>query len=319
MKVFVTGATGFVGSAVVQELVANGHEVIGLTRGAAGAAKLKSQGAAARIGTLDQLDILRTAAAESEGVIHTAFIHGFGNMNLKTRLNLFAGALKGGVVQSFMRILGETETKAIDAMGKGLSGSGHPFVVTSGILMLPQGRISTEADSHVNNGPNRAFSESAALAFVPHNVRASVVRLPPSVHGKGDHGFIPQIIEAARKKGRSPYIGDGQNRWPTVHRVDAARLFRLALESGEAGAKYHAVAETVIAFREIAEIIGSKVGVPAVSCTQAEASKHFGFLSSFVGLDNPSSSEWTREKLGWIPKSNSLFEDLEKSDYFKAG
>jgi nucleoside-diphosphate-sugar epimerase len=316
MRVFVTGATGWVGSAVAKELLSSGHQVTGLTRTTEGARKLQKLGAKACIGKLGQHALLREAAADSDGVIHTAFIHGLSHMSLMTRLRLFAGALNGGIMSSFMRILLETESRAIQALGSGLKGSGRPLIVTSGVLFLPPGKISTEDDHHVTTSPNRSFSETAALDFIPRGVRASVIRLPPTVHGLGDHGFIPQIIKAARKKGTSVYLGDGANRWPAVHRLDAARLFRLALEKGEAGAKYHGVDEGGIPFRNIASKIASKLQMSTSSCPTAKDAKHLGFLSNFVGLDNPSSSEWTRQKLGWAPEQAGLLADMD-AHYFQ--
>jgi nucleoside-diphosphate-sugar epimerase len=315
MRVFVTGATGWVGSAVVKELLASGHQVTGLTTSSAGAQKLQAAGAKARVGRLDQHALLREAAAQSDGVIHTAFIHGLSNMSVPTRLRLFAGAFNGGIVPSFMRILAATESAAIEALGSGLAGSQRPLVVTSGILFLPPGKLSTEQDKHVGT-ISRAFSETTALGLIARGVRSSIVRLAPTVHGAGDHAFIPQIIEAARKKRVSPYIGDGANRWPTVHRVDAARLFRLALEKGEAGAKYHGVDEAGIAFRDIASAIAGQLQVPAVSVPAAKASRHFGVLANFVGLDNPASSTWTRQALGWAPEQAGLLADMN-AHYFQ--
>jgi len=318
MHVFVTGATGFIGTTVVKELLSAGHQVTGLSRTTEGADRLHNLGAKARVGRLDQPALLRDAAADSDGVIHLAFIHGLGHMNLLTRLRLFAGALNGGVMASFMRILLQTESRAIQALGSGLEDTGRPLIVTSGVLMLPSGKISTEEDNHVTDAPNRSFSETAALNFVPRGVRASVIRLSPTVHGSGDRGFIPYIIKAARKKGSSVYIGDGANRWPAVHVHDAARLFRLALEQGEAGAKYHGVDETGVPFRQIASKIAAKLGITTSSCATPKAAKHLGFLSSFVGLDNPSSSEWTRQTLGWKPNGPGLLTDIDQPDYFKS-
>jgi nucleoside-diphosphate-sugar epimerase len=317
MRVFVTGATGWVGSAVVKELLSSGHQVTGLTRTTKGAQALQRLGAQARVGKLSEHSLLRDAAAESDGVIHTAFIHGLSHMDLATRFRLFAGALNGGIVSSFMRILSETEAGAVEALGAGLQGSGRALVVTSGVLFLPAGKISTETDNHVQDAPNRSFSEAAALAWIPRGVRASIIRLPPTVHGAGDHGFIPRIIEAARKKGTSVYIGDGANRWPAVHRLDAARLFRLALEKGEAGAKYHGVDESGIPFRDIAVQIATRLQVPTSSRPTAKSAKHLGILSNFVGLDNPSSSDWTRQALGWIPEQAGLLADMD-AHYFRA-
>jgi nucleoside-diphosphate-sugar epimerase len=317
MRVFVTGATGWVGSAVVRELIAAGHQVTGLTRTADGAQALQKLGAKPQVGKLGDHFLLREAAAESDGVIHTAFIHGLSHMDLATRFRLFAGALNGGIVSSFMRILSETESRAIQALGSGLQGSGRPLVVTSGVLFLPPGKISTEEDNHVQGAPNRSMSEKAALDFVASGVRASIIRLPPTVHGAGDHGFIPRIIEAARKKGTSVYIGDGANRWPAVHRLDAARLFRHALEKGEAGARYHGVDETGIPFRDIADRIAARLQIPASSRTNAKSARHLGFLAGLVGLDNPSSSEWTRQTLGWVPEQTGLLADMD-AHYFRA-
>jgi nucleoside-diphosphate-sugar epimerase len=317
MRVFVTGATGFIGSAVVKELLSAGYQVIGLTRSPKGVEKLRAIGAEARIGRLSQLAVLREAAAGSDGVIHTAFIHGLSHMDLLTRLRLFAGALNGGIMASFLRILYETESRAVQALGSGLEGSGRPLIVSSGVLSLTPGKISTEEDDHVKDRPNRSCSETAALGFVPRGVRSSIIRLPPTVHGSGDHGFIPRIIKCARKQGTSVYIGDGANRWPAVHRLDAARLFRLSLEKGEAGAKYHGVDETGIPFRDIASKIAAKLQVPTSSCPTPKSAKHLGILSNFVGLDSPSSSEWTRQTLGWKPTQPGLLTDIDQPDYCK--
>jgi nucleoside-diphosphate-sugar epimerase len=199
----------------------------------------------------------------------------------------------------------------------GLEGSIRPLVVVSGVLSLPQGRMSNERDNHVPGTPNRSFSETAALDFVERGVRSSIVRLAPTVHGAGEHGFIARIIAAARKKGVSPYIGDGANRWPAVHVSDAAKLFRLALEKGEPGAKFHGVDEVGIPFRDIASLIAARVKIPAVGIPAAKAAKHFGILSAFVGLDNPTSSQWTRETLGWQPGEAGLLADID-AHYFES-
>ena len=315
MRVFVTGATGWIGSAVVKELISSGHQVIGLTTTADGAERLRKLGAGARIGRLHDQALLREAAAASDGVIHLAFVHGLSNMSLPTRFRLFAGALNGGIVSSFLRILQETESGAIRALGAGLEDSRRPLVVASAVLSLPQGEISTEIDRHVSTIPNRCFSEAAAFDWIARGVRSSAVRLAPSVHGAGDHGFVARIIAAARKKGVSPYIGDGANRWPAVHVLDAARLFRLALEKGEAGAKFHGVDEVGVPFRDIASLIGAKLGIPAVGIPAAKAGKHFGIIGNFVGLDNPASSEWTRNVLNWRPERPGLLADMD-AHYF---
>lgn len=317
MRVFVTGATGWVGSAVVRDLLATGHQVTGLTTTPDGARKLRELGAKARMGRLGQHALLREAAAESDGVIHTAFMHGLSRMTLTTRLRLFAGALNGGIVSSFMRILADTETGAVRALGAGLEGSGRPLVVASAVLFLPTGKVATEHDDHMPKTPNRSFSETAALDLTARGVRSSVVRLAPSVHGAGDHGLIAQIIAAARKQGISPYVGDGANRWPAVHRLDVARLFRLALEKGDAGAKYHAVDETGIPFRDIASAIAARLKVPAAGIPPAKVGRHFGVLANFIGLDNPVSSDWTRQALGWAPGQVNLLADMD-AHYFQS-
>ena len=230
------------------------------------------------------------------------------------RLRLFTGAFKGGIGASFMRILVDTEAGAVGAIGEGLKGSGKPMVVVSGIVNLPQGKVSTEQDHHVGI-PNRSFSEKAAFSFVSQGVRASTVRFPPTVHGAGDPGFVHQFVKAARKNQMSPYIGRGSHRWAAVHRADAARLLCLALEKGGGGSIYHGVAETGIPFKDIAGLIGQKLNVPTLSVNAKSAAKHFGMLSMFVGLDNPATSEQTRDRLGWTPEREGLLADMARS-YF---
>jgi nucleoside-diphosphate-sugar epimerase len=317
MRIFVTGATGWLGSAVVPDLISAGHHVTALTTRAGGAQKLQQQGAKAQIGRLADLALLREEASRSEGVIHLAFIHSLSHMSLGARIRLFAGALNGGIASSFMRILAQTETDAVNALGKGLGRSDRPLIVASGVLFLPSGRVSTEREDHVLDLPNRSMSEKAAFKFISNGVRASAVRLAPTVHGEGDRGFVAEFVKAARKKGVSPYIGAGANRWPAVHRQDAATLFRLALEKGAPGAKYHGVAEEGIPFKDIAALIGSRLNVPSVGISPQQAGKHFGFLSPFVGRDNPSSSDWTRDTLGWRPEGGGLLADMD-AHYFCA-
>jgi len=307
MHVFVTGATGWVGSAVVKELLAAGHSVSGLTTSPAGAEKLRTMGIKPYVGKLRQHDVLRRAAAEADGVIHTAFIHGLSHMSLYMRGRLLVGAISSGIYASYMRVAGETEATAIGALGSALEKSGRPLIVASGILNLPQGQVATEQDDHVES-PRP--TESAAFKFLDRGVRVAAVRLSPTVHGDGDHGFVARIIQAARKKGVSPYIGEGANRWTTVHRLDAAKLFQLALERGAAGAKYHAVAESGVSFREIACLIASRLKVPAVSISADKAAAHFGILARPVGMDNPASSTWTRQTLGWMPEREGLLADM---------
>jgi nucleoside-diphosphate-sugar epimerase len=299
MRVFVTGATGFIGSAIVHELIGAGHSVLGLARSDASAKSLAAAGADPHRGSLDDLASLRAGAAASDGVIHTAFIHDFSN--------IAASAVK--------------DKLAIDAIGAALADSGKPFAVTSAIGLLTPGRVGAEADSPDPNaaGAHRIASERAALALASRDVRVSVIRLPPSVHGVGDHGFVPGVIRIAREKGVSAYIGEGRNRWSTVHRLDAARLFRLALEKGSAGSTFHGIAEEGVMTREIAEVIGRRLNVPVVSKSPDEAAAHFGWLARFFASDMPASSAQTQEQLGWRPRQPGLIADLDDGRYFEDG
>jgi nucleoside-diphosphate-sugar epimerase len=295
MKIFVTGAAGFVGSAVVQELLGAGHEVLGLARSDANAKALTAAGAQVHRGDLNDPDSLRRGAAASEGVIHLAFIHDFAN---------FAASA-------------EADRVAIQTMGDELADSGRPFVVTSGTLLVQRehGAFATEEDEKpIAHFPR--VSEQAGRAFAQRGVRASAVRLPPSVHGEGDHGFVPAIIGIAREKGASAYIGDGSNRWPSVHRLDAARVFRLALEKGKAGAIYHAVADQGVPTREIAEVIGRHLDLPVVAKSKEQAADHFGWMANFFGVDGPASSAQTQSQLGWRPTQIGLIADLDAGHYF---
>jgi nucleoside-diphosphate-sugar epimerase len=295
MRIFVTGATGFVGSAVVQELLGAGHQVLGLARSERAAQALTAAGAEAHRGSLDDLDSLQRGAANTEGVIHCGFIHDF---------TQYAAAV-------------ETDQRAIAAMGATLAGTNRPFIVTSGFANLTRkGSLTTEDDTLDPNVPAMRLSEDAALALVPQGVRAMVIRLAASVHDENDHGFVPTLIDIAREKGAAAYIGDGQNRWPAVHRLDVARLYRLALEHGTAGARYHGVADEGIALRDIAAVIGRQLNVPVVSKAPAEAAGHFGWMAGFAGLDLAASNALTQERLGWHPTHPALLPDLEQGHYF---
>jgi nucleoside-diphosphate-sugar epimerase len=297
MRVFVTGATGFIGSATVRDLAEAGHQVVGLARSEEGAAAVEAAGAEVRRGTIEDLDVLRDAAAGSDGVIHTAFIHDWSNMARAA----------------------EVDRIAIETLGGALAGSERPLVVSSGTALIvgaAPGAVVTEETDAPDPSPLPRVSEQTALSFVGKGVRASAVRLAPSVHGEGDGGFLAMLIGLAREKGAAAYIGEGSNVWPAVHRLDAARLFRLALESAPAGLRPHAIDEPGVPFREIAEAIGRGLNVPVKSVSGDEVAAHFGGFALFAALDNPASSTLTRQRLGWEPEHVGLIEDLDAGHYF---
>jgi nucleoside-diphosphate-sugar epimerase len=294
MRVFVTGATGFIGTAVVRELIDAGHQVLGLARSEAGAKSLTAAGATVHRGSLEDLESLRSGTASADGVIHTAFIHDFSNYGPAA----------------------EADRRAIETLGAALADSDRPLIITSGTLLAQrQGSLATEEDAHNPSFPRK--SEEAALALAAHGVRPSVLRLPPSVHGNGDHGFVPRLISIAQEKGVSAYIGDGLNRWAAVHRLDAAHLYRLVLEKGTAGASYHGVADEGVPTREIAAAIGRGLNVRVVSKSREEAADHFGWIAHFFGIDAPASSALTQKRLGWRPVQPGLIADLNAEHYFE--
>jgi nucleoside-diphosphate-sugar epimerase len=297
MRVFVTGATGFIGAAVVRELIGAGHQVLGLARSDAAARSLLAVGAEAHRGTLHDVESLQRGAAGCEGVIHTAFIHDFSNMAAAT----------------------EVDRLAIEAIGCAIAGTNRPFVVSSTLALLAQGGVCTEESAldFSSVDAHRIASENAALSFGSRSVRVSVVRLPPSVHGDGDRAFVAALIRIAREQGVSAYLGEGRNRWPSVHRLDAAQLFRLALERAAAGSRFHCVADQGVPTRGIADVIGRRLNVPVVSIALEQATAHFGWLGRFFALDVPASSARTQARLRWRPRRPGLLSDLELDHYFE--
>jgi nucleoside-diphosphate-sugar epimerase len=296
MRVFVTGASGFIGSAVVPELIGAGHQVVGLARSDESAAALVAAGAEVRRGSLDDLDSLRAGAQASDGVIHLAYIHNFDE---------YVAAA-------------QTDVRAVEALGAALEATDRPLVIASGMLGMTPGKVSTERDMP-EVGPDvapRLAGAEAALSFAPRGVRSVIMRFSPSVHGEGDHGFVARLVDIAREKGVSGYIGDGSNRWPAVHRLDAAHLVRLALEKAPPASIVHAVGDEGVPIHAIAEVIGRHLELPVVSIPEAEAADHFGWLSRFLALDAPASSAFTSELLDWQPTHPGLIDDLEKGHYF---
>lgn len=299
MRVFVTGGSGLTGPTVVKELIAGGHDVLGLARSDAAADRLSRLGATPHRGSLDDLETLRTGVKQADGVLHMAFGGDFADPD------------------DMMR----RDRSAIETLGQALVNTGKPFVSTSGTLVMPAGRVTTEQDEPDSTGiaAFRIPGEQACLAFADQGVRASVVRLAPTVHGPGEpaHAFIGNLVATARRTGTSAYVGHGTNRWPAVNRLDAAVLFRLALEKAPAGSVLHGVAESGVEFRSIAETIGRGLGVPAVSLTPQQAVEHFGnpFMATIYGFDAPVSSAFTQQLLGWSPTHRTLLEDISEGDY----
>lgn len=321
MRVFVTGATGFVGFAIVKDLIEAGHQVTGLARSDASAEKLSAVGAQALRGDIENLDVLRRGAGSADGVIHTAFYHEVGHLPFGTRLRVLSGGLPTRIVTRFLSAAVGADRRALQVFGQALRGSGRPLVGTFGTIGMTPGRVATEdvPFDPGSAGAVRGSTEDVMRELADQGVRTAIVRLPPVVHGKGDrNGFIPTLIKTARKKGESAYLGAGTNRWPAVHQVDAARVFRLVLEKAPAGSAYHAVAEEGIPFRQVAEMLGEGLRVPVVSKPLEQAEKQFSFLSPFIPVDNPSSSALTRKRLDWRPGQLDLASDLLKGTYFNS-
>ena len=294
MRIFLTGATGFIGEAILRELIAGGHQVLGLVHSDASAQALTEAGGEPHQGDLHDPDSLANGARDCDGVIHTAFLHDFSKYEENA----------------------EIDNRVVTAITDALAGSDKPFVATSVVTLLAPGSVGTEKDRRASPGIPRAASEETVLGAANRGVRCSVLRLPFSVHGEGDRGFVPALINLARRKGVTAYVGDGVNRWPAVNRSDAARLFRLALEKAEPGTALHAVAEEGVAMQVIAETIGAGLGVPVRSIEPDKAAEHFEWLSRFVSTDQPISSALTREWMGWQPRENGLLDDLRESGYF---
>ena len=296
MRVFVTGASGWIGSAAVDELLAAGHEVVGLARSDASAASLGAKGVKVHRGDLDDLDGIRAGAAEADAVLHLANKHDFTNPAVSNK----------------------AERDAVQAIGEVLAGSGRPFLLAAGVARLDQGRVLTEQERSPFHGPDspRGGSENLALEYVERDVHTVSLRFAPTVHGAGDHGFIAALVGIAREKGVAGYVGDGTNRWPAIHRSDAAKIIRLALAKAPAGALLHAVGEEGIPAREIAEAIGRGLDVPVASIAPQDALEHFGWIGAFFGMDIPASSTLTQELLGWTPSGPTLIQDLDAGAYF---
>jgi nucleoside-diphosphate-sugar epimerase len=307
MRVFVTGASGWIGSAVVPELIEAGHQVVGLARSDASSDALTAAGAEVQRGSLDDIDSLRSGAVATDGVIHLAFKHELA----------FSGDFQGAA---------DSDRRAVETIGEALAGSERPLLIASGLLGLAPGHVASELDGHgsdaaaaASGGGPRARWETAefALSLASQGVRSSIVRLPPTNHGDGDNGFMAALVAIAREKGVCGYIGDGTNRWPAVHRLDSARLFRLGLEQAPAGSTLHAVAEEGVRIRDIAEVIGRHLELPVVSIAPEDAGEHFAWLGAFLALDAPASSALTRELLSWQPTHPGLLADLDEGHYFQ--
>ncbi|MCB8877902.1 SDR family oxidoreductase [Acidisoma silvae] len=312
MRIFVTGSSGYVGSAIVSDLLKSGHQVTGLARSADAAQQLEAAGAKALRGTIEDLESLRRGAGAADGVVHTAFFHAFGQARMTTRLQVILGGSPANIVRRFMTAAVEADRRAIETLGGALRGRERCLVAAFPTMAMAPNRQAVETDAADPGAPGgvRAPSETMAMDLATRGIRATIVRLPPSVHDETKQGLVTQVINIARKKQISAYIGDGKNRWAAVHRLDAAHLFRLALESGEAGARYHAIAEEGIPFRDIADSVARYLGIKAKSLSPEEATRHFGWLAPFIGADNPASSQATQARLSWKPTHPPLLVDI---------
>lgn len=318
MRVFVTGATGFIGFAIVRELIDAGHQVTGLARSEDSARKLTAAGAQVCRGSIEDLDCLRSGAADADGAIHTAFYHAITHVDLAKRLRVILGGTPRGMVGRFVAAAVGTDRRALQTLGQELAGGNRPLVAAFATMAMKAGRLAVEDEAYDPDsvGGARGASEDTMHSLTSLGVRTSVVRLPPVVHDRDKQGLVTLMIATAKKKGVSAYVGEGQNRWGAVHRLDAARLFRLALEKSSAGATYHGVAEEGVPVRRIAESIGRQLNIPVVSKSKDDAAKLFSWMAPFVSTDNPVSSKLTQERLGWrLTGQPGMIADLDNMSY----